>query len=874
VTSPGGGDINLATLWIPIVPETSHIGEAARRAGEQMKRELMYGFGSFEEFGGAMGSGIMQGLQRSNLPGMFDPILNGISGKQALMIGAVALAVESGINLVTRGVETMLDTVVKAGQAVAKEVYDIGITFDELNKSIILYTDAQSDQLGNLQQVARDVYGQLDVGAEKLGQNLAILSKQFRLTTPELKELSYEVTELEGRFGGLDIRSLLAQMHQFGVEGHDISRALQLVVGDARHMGVNVNELQQALVKTGPVFQEMGVGLDAASEALAKMVQLGDDPLRLMQGLSHAAGQMGKGGNTKDLHDFALAQIEVLENYEKAGDKYHEDLLSNTLFGYRFSPIVLQNVEALKMALQGIRDWDIGPAIPKVIEDSRTWPEKLTLFRHQLELALQPLGHTMIEGLTNGLENLSAWFDKNHEGILRKIEEWGDKFIAALPTIQRFAADGIEFLGQFADFTKVVFENVLDWVGALTEGFGELFGNDKMQRFGLDLRQMAEGMSHLDFTKLGDTIGEAIRHANLHEDDLAKDLHEGIDKALKKEEDLHVPAKIDPQKKDGTPVDPADPHSTLGLPKDLHVKITPDLPHIEMPWWAKLLFGGIDDAFEDAPDKAQWDKQHPNDWQLPPDKGPPGYYLPPFPTAPWDTRPNMTPPRSSYPWAGPGGPGPTPPGMHPGGPGLPGPILPNIPGMTPGHGGAFRPSGAGGVMPAGMNLGGGSKEDIASAIFSSVTGAGYSSETGAYAVAAAMLESGLDPNNPNNPTHFGLFQETGDKPHAGAMQQIQWFVSALGAAGGPGVVDASPASMIADRVERGGYPGSNYNQFIDKAKGLISSGGGGGYGGGGMFTPGVYTGGGGGYGGGDMGGDFGGLQQLIFSNPATGQKTG
>jgi|GEM_PF-5149180 len=135
-------------------------------------------------------------------------------------------------------------------------------------------------------------------------------------------------------------------------------------------------------------------------------------------------------------------------------------------------------------------------------------------------------------------------------------------------------------------------------------------------------------------------------------------------------------------------------------------------------------------------------------------------------------------------------------------------------GATPGPGN--RPSAASG------------KAQIAQSIYSAVTGAGYSPKTAQYAVAAGLYESGLNPNQweLGGSDHYGLFQESGDKPRSGVGQQIGWFLSALAAAGGPSVVDADPANVIANRVEAGGYSGSVYDSMLGQARGLLSSGGG------------------------------------------------
>lgn len=141
----------------------------------------------------------------------------------------------------------------------------------------------------------------------------------------------------------------------------------------------------------------------------------------------------------------------------------------------------------------------------------------------------------------------------------------------------------------------------------------------------------------------------------------------------------------------------------------------------------------------------------------------------------------------------------------------------NLPGGAPGFGDA----------PYAVPGGGPQVRSVGAAIYNAVISAGYSPQTAAYAVAAAMHESSLNPDITNASGHHGLFQESSDKPSAGIEQQIAWFLGALAAAGGPGVVNANPANVIADQVERGGYPGSTYDQYLPQVQALLAGGGGG-----------------------------------------------
>jgi Transglycosylase-like domain len=63
MTAPHGGDVNLAALWVPIMPETSHLTSGAREAGEKARVAFQEGFGkggSAEELGGSFANKFTQ----------------------------------------------------------------------------------------------------------------------------------------------------------------------------------------------------------------------------------------------------------------------------------------------------------------------------------------------------------------------------------------------------------------------------------------------------------------------------------------------------------------------------------------------------------------------------------------------------------------------------------------------------------------------------------------------------------------------------------------------------------------------------------------------------------------------------------------------
>lgn len=537
----GGQQINLATLWIPIVPETSRMNEAMRRAGEEGKREFMYGFGSGEEFGAALASGIGRGFNNSNIGEIFRPAMNLISGQQSLMIGAVAGATTAGLELVAKGVESVVEVVAKGLETVADEVIKSGDVFDALNRQMVLYSSAQGDQLEELRKTATDVFARLDTDGAGLGKTLGILSQQFHMTQSELQETAYHVTELSERFGQLNVETLSAAMHQFGLDGADVDRALATLTGDARDAGISLNGLTQAMVTSGPTLTDLGINFNSAAEAMSKINQLGDPAQRVVVGLAHAAAQMGKGSDADSLRTFLLEITKQFDYLQSIGDKGGMEALGNELFGARNYEIVLQTLHMIRDAMNGIGAQGNPIDLNNMIDQSRILEENWRRIKNELSTALSPVGVTLFESLNQGLDHVKDWFDQNHNDIIQKIQGWGDEFIAMLPKIQEWAVVGGRLFVDFGAAAAVA-------LGPMAENFA-IVGAAALALTG----NVKEAM---DLLKAPIQLGAAaIKGASTANDMLDKleqmDLHSGniadnFDRAMDAMRGIHDSPALDP----------------------------------------------------------------------------------------------------------------------------------------------------------------------------------------------------------------------------------------------------------------------------------------------------------------------------------------
>lgn len=267
MTQPGGGhgnDINLAALWIPVMPETSHMGEEMRKAGAESKRKFEEGFNSGTSpealgsgFSAKLSSSISQGLSKIELP----------------------LGLGKAIDQLAGDVDTKLISKVQgeAAQALSKYRQE----YENLTQTLATHTEAQ-----NRLNVARDngftkASLMLPLISEESRSHTA-LNEQVPKTTAAYEEYANksraaaEATKgmasgtslLAGAIGGLavvaaqGVVSGIEHIAEAGIEG--FKKSIELVhefadqmveLGETyEHLGIQITEFSGA---TGEQFEEL-----------------------------------------------------------------------------------------------------------------------------------------------------------------------------------------------------------------------------------------------------------------------------------------------------------------------------------------------------------------------------------------------------------------------------------------------------------------------------------------------------------------------------------------------------------------------------------------------------------------------------------------
>jgi hypothetical protein len=267
MTQPGGGhgnDINLAALWIPVMPETSHMGEEMRKAGQESKRKFEEGFNSGtspEAMGGnftsKLSSTISQGLSKIELP----------------------LGLNKAIDQLSGDIDTKLIAKVQGEAAQALSKYRT--EYENLTQTLGAHTEAQnrlntardnginkaSIVLPLIQEESR-AHAAVNEQLPKTNAAYGEYTNKSQAAAEATKSMATGSSLLAGAIGGLSVvaaagvAKAVEGLAEAGIEGFKKSIELagefadkMVEIGETyEHLGIQITEFSSA---TGTQFEEL-----------------------------------------------------------------------------------------------------------------------------------------------------------------------------------------------------------------------------------------------------------------------------------------------------------------------------------------------------------------------------------------------------------------------------------------------------------------------------------------------------------------------------------------------------------------------------------------------------------------------------------------
>lgn len=399
----------------------SRFGEAGEKAGEAISRGVGRAFG---------------GLEKDSQASL-DKLV-----KQADIAGAaIGAALIGGITGATLGL--------------AK----IGDEFENINRGIMLSTNATGAALDGMKSQAMSLVGELDTSASAVGSTLGTLSTRLNLTGEDLRQMSYHVTELGDRWGKLNEGLLSSDFVKFNVNAAQTVNTLASLNESARATGVNLNEIVGGLGGYGDTLKESGLNIEQAGRYIANITatQGPEGVAKGIVGMETAMTQARK--RNEDFPDF-LKQVAM--SIQQFGENSKEaDQISEAVFGGRrwaqAKPDVLEYLNVINQ----------GPAAFHANAASMTDFEKSTQnlgnvwhqFRNEMEAALGPQALGFVEDLKGRLEEFGEWCKAHQQDLANLFKDAATVAGAVVTVLEKIA----ELLGSHPGLIEGVAVAFVAW---------------------------------------------------------------------------------------------------------------------------------------------------------------------------------------------------------------------------------------------------------------------------------------------------------------------------------------------------------------------------------------------------------------------------
>nr|WP_274635529.1 phage tail tape measure protein [Microbacterium bovistercoris] len=329
-----------------------------------------------------------------------------------VMPGAVAAGDAAGASLGGR----MLGSLKKAlpvaaiGVAiggVARGLYNIGSTFDDVSDTIRVGTGATGANLLGLEKVAKQVGTTVPTSFEAAGSTVADLNTRLGLSGSTLKTVASQYLEA-GRVLGqtVDINATSAAFTAFGISGKGVEHAMDDLFRVSQATGVGMNQLASISKDAAPVMTNLGFSFGDTAALVGSLDKAGLNSSKMVMALSSGMVKLAKDGE-QPATAFRRT-VGELQGFISSGKTAAAIDLAGKVFGTRGAT---QFVAAIKSGTLNLTDL-MGAAgttsdtILQVGQDTADAAETWQILKNKAIGALQPLGALLFNGLGAGLAKI------------------------------------------------------------------------------------------------------------------------------------------------------------------------------------------------------------------------------------------------------------------------------------------------------------------------------------------------------------------------------------------------------------------------------------------------------------------------------------
>lgn len=391
----------------------------------------------------------------------------------ALVKGAAADSEKAGAEVGKRfGKAVVLGTAAigTAGVAAGAALYKVGEVFDDVIDTIRVGTGATGADLDALTASAKRVGATVPAEFEAIGPVVADVNTRMGLTGETLEKVASQYLHAGNILGeAVDVGKTSAAFNAFGIEGENVSGALDHLYQVSQATGIGMNELADGVARNAPAVQALGFTFEESAAMIGSFDKAGLNSGAIMASMSKGLVTLAKDGEEpKAAFKRVVGEI---EGFIKKGDEAGALKLASKVFGTKGAT---QFMGALKSGTLNLGDMEkaagqTGDTIIGAGEDTMDFAEQWLLFKNKILVWLEPMASkvfgligTLMGDITTGVEGFgAAWGDSSRtitsSGLPGLMERMGLASRLAFDYITGTAIPGLKvFAGWISENARTI----------------------------------------------------------------------------------------------------------------------------------------------------------------------------------------------------------------------------------------------------------------------------------------------------------------------------------------------------------------------------------------------------------------------------------
>lgn len=302
-----------------------------------------------------------------------------------------------------------------------KGLYEVGSVFDDVNDTIRVGTGASGESLQSMVDIAKRIGRSVPAEYSKIGTTVADLNTRLGLSGDTLEKVASQYLEA-GRLLGqdVDVRKTTAAFSAFGVQGDQVSEAMDNLFRVSQATGVGMNELASMAQQAAPSMKTLGFSFEDTVAMMGAFDKAGLNSSAITTAMGKGlVGLAKKGEEPKEAFKRVTGEI---QGFLDKGNEAAALELASKIFGTRGAQQFIEAMKSGQLSAGDMMD-SIGATDDSILglaEETMDFAEQWELLKNRALEALEPLGSAVFTWLGDTtaelipkFQELATWVSQN-----------------------------------------------------------------------------------------------------------------------------------------------------------------------------------------------------------------------------------------------------------------------------------------------------------------------------------------------------------------------------------------------------------------------------------------------------------------------------